>query len=175
MNLVCFTFQHYKISPEISCISYSSNELVSFRNSLQNSFGGRNNFTNSRSILSLLDILWIEPVARYPVIVFERYRRSRYFLPFGTCSTFPPLSIPLPVLLPCLPRSLFFFFFFLLAAKQPSGRSSFVPGVESLMAKLVVIRARGLKRPARTPLELGRARLNFHPVEVRRLVFFCPG
>lgn len=66
-----------------------------------------------------------------------------------------------------------FFSFFLLATKQPSGRSSLVAGVEGLMAKLVVIRARGLKRPARTPLELGRARLNFHPTEVRRLVFFC--
>lgn len=137
MNLVCFTFQHYKISPEISCISYSSNELVSFRNSLQNSFGGRNNFTNSRSILPLLDILWIEPVARYPVIVFERYRRSRYFLPFGTCSTFPPLSIPLPVLLPCLPRSLFFFFFF------------FTGGETTLRAIIVCTRCRELNGETR--------------------------
>lgn len=92
-------------------------------------------------------------------------------LSFGTCSTFPFLTS----------RSSSYchvfrvVFFFLLPMKQPSGRSSFVAGVESLMAKLVVIRIQGLKRPARTPLELGRARLNFHLAEVRRLVFFCSG
>lgn len=90
--------------------------------------------------------------------------RSRERITLTACPirhTFSPVSFV--SLLSSLPR---FFFFFLPATKQPSGQSSFVLSVESLMAKLVVIRARGLnaKRPARTTLELGRARLNFHPV-----------
>lgn len=49
-----FHFWTIKFRPKFRYIYiYISFELVSFRNSLQNSFGVRNNFTNSRSTLAL--------------------------------------------------------------------------------------------------------------------------